>query len=95
MYLRGYEFLPISLEHSSASEFTIVDNKILPPFNCIPALGNQVAKDIVAAREVEPFSSKEDLRKRGKVSQSIVETMEEMGILKNLPEEEQLNLFGF
>lgn len=95
MYLRGYEFMPISLEKSSATEFLILDNKILPPFNCIPALGEQVAKEIVEARNEAPFSSKEDLRKRGKVSQSIIDTMDEMGILKGLPEEEQLNLFAF
>ena len=95
MYLRGYEFMPISLEKSSAAEFLILDNKILPPFNCIPALGEQVAKEIVEARNEAPFSSKEDLRKRGMVSQSIIDTMDEMGILKGLPEEEQLNLFAF
>ena len=95
MYLRGYEFMPISLEKSSATEFLILDNKILPPFNCIPALGEQVAKEIVEARNEAPFSSKEDFRKRGKVSQSIIDTMDEMGILKGLPEEEQLNLFAF
>lgn len=95
MYLRGFEFLPISLSDSSATEFKIVDGKILPPFNCIPALGNQVAKLIVQAREKGPFTSKEDLRKRAKVSQTLVETMENMGILKDLPEEEQISLFSF
>lgn len=95
MYLRGYEFLPISLTESDAYEFKIVDGKLLPPFNCIPALGNQVAKEIVQAREEAPFTSKEDLKKRGKVSQSVIETMEEMKMLENLPDEEQINLFTF
>ncbi len=95
MYLRGYEFLPIDLMRSSATEFQIVDGKILPPFNCIPALGNNVAKQIVRAREENPFTSKEDLRKRGKISATIMETMDDMGILKGLPEEEQLSLFSF
>lgn len=95
MYLRGFEFLPISLAESSAAEFKMVGGKILPPFNCIPALGNQVAKLIVQAREKGPFTSKEDLRKRAKVSQTLIETMESMGILKGLPEEEQISLFSF
>ena len=37
----------------------------------------------------------EDLKKRGKVSQSIIDTMDEMGILHGMPEEEQINLFSF
>ena len=95
MYLRGFEFLPISLTQSSATEFRMVDGKILPPFNCIPALGTQVAKMIVQARESGDFTSKEDLRKRAKVSQTLIETMETMGILQGLPEEEQISLFSF
>lgn len=95
MYLRGMEFLPIDLNRSSAAEFIMEDGKLRPPFNCIPALGNSVARQIVQARDEAPFTSKEDLKKRGKVSQTLIETMEDMGILKGLPEEEQLSLFGF
>lgn len=95
MYLRGLKFLPIDLNKSSASEFLMEDGALRPPFNCIPALGNTVAKEIVEARREHPFTSKEDLKKRGKVSQSIIDTMDEMGILHGMPEEEQINLFSF
>ncbi len=95
MYLRGFEFLPISLTDSSATEFLIVDGKLLPPFNCVPALGNTVAKSIAEARAAAPFTSKEDLKRRAKVSTTLVETMESLGILKGLPDEEQMNLFAF
>ena len=84
MYLRGLKFLPIDLNKSSASEFLMEDGALRPPFNCIPALGNTVAKEIVEARREHPFTSKEDLKKRGKVSQSIIDTMDEMGILHGL-----------
>ena len=73
----------------------MVDGKLLPPFNCIPALGDAVAKEIVRARGEHLFTSKEDLKKRGKVSQSIIDTMDSMGILKNMPDEEQISLFSF
>lgn len=95
MHLRGLKFLPIDLNKSSASEFLMEDGALRPPFNCIPALGNTVAKEIVEARREHPFTSKEDLKKRGKVSQSIIDTMDEMGILHGMPEEEQINLFSF
>ena len=90
MYLRGLSFLPIDLEKSDASQFLMVDGKLLPPFNCIPSLGDAVAKEIVLARQDHPFTSKEDLKKRGKVSQSIIDTLDSMGVLKGLPEEEQM-----
>ena len=54
-----------------------------------------MAAEIVEARKENPFTSKEDLKKRGKVSQSIVESMEEMGMLHGMPDEEQINLFSF
>ena len=95
MYLRGLSFLPIDLEKSDASQFLMVDGKLLPPFNCIPALGDAAAKEIVLARQDHPFTSKEDLKKRGKVSQSIIDTLDSMGVLKGLPEEEQMSLFAF
>lgn len=95
MYLRGLSFLPIDLEKSDASQFLMVDGKLLPPFNCIPALGDAVAKEIVLARQDHPFTSKEDLKKRGKVSQSIIDTLDSMGVLNGLPEEEQMSLFAF
>lgn len=88
MYLRGMEFLPISLEKSEATAFKIEDGKLLPPFNCIPALGNAAAGEIVKVRNEHLFTSKADLKKRGKVSQSIIDTMEYMGILKGLPAED-------
>lgn len=88
MYLRGMEFLPVSLEKSEATAFKIEDGKLLPPFNCIPALGNAAAGEIVKARNEHLFTSKADLKKRGKVSQSIIDTMEYMGILKGLPGED-------
>lgn len=94
MYLRGFEFLNIDLNRSAPSEFLMVDGKLLPPFNTVPALGNAVAGEIVKAREDHPFTSKEDLKKRGKVSQAIVDTLEAMGVLKGLPDEEQISLFS-
>ena len=95
MYLRGLKFLPVDLQKSDATQFLMEDGCLRPPFNCIPALGNTVAAEIVEARKENPFTSKEDLKKRGKVSQSIVESMEEMGMLHGMPDEEQINLFSF
>ena len=94
MVQRGFRFKPIDLARSHVRDFVVEDGMLLPPLSCVPGLGETVAEEIVAARENGPFTSKEDLRKRGKVSQTIVETLTEMGALEGMPDEEQLNLFG-
>ena len=91
---RGIKFLPVDLYHSDATVWTCKnDTEIYPPFNAIEGLGDTVAKQIVAEREKQPFISIEDVQKRGKVSQTLIAKMQEMGILKDLPESNQLSLF--
>ena len=63
------------------------------PNNAIEGLGDTVAKAIVAEREKQPFISIEDVQKRGKVSKTLIDKMTEMGILKDLPDSNQLSLF--
>lgn len=94
MSLRGYEFMNVDVRYSAATKFTIRDGKILPPFTAIDGLGESVAEQIVAARDVQPFSSKADLRIRGKVGQTLIDVMAEEGCLGDLPEDEQIDLFA-
>ncbi|MGX7108383.1 PolC-type DNA polymerase III [Facklamia miroungae] len=93
MLERGLSFQMIDLEKSDASNFIIDGESLIPPFRSIPGLGAGAAKSIVQAREEAPFISKEDLQKRGKVSKTIMEYLEENGVLANLPDEDQLSLF--
>ena len=55
--------------------------------------GRERAKQLVRAREEGEFLSKTELRKRGGLSSTLVEKMDEMGILGNMPEDNQLSLF--
>ncbi|MBF0843142.1 hypothetical protein IR117_00805, partial [Streptococcus danieliae] len=59
----------------------------------LEGLGENVAKQLVAAREEGEFLSKTELRKRGGLSSTLVDKMNEMGILGNMPEDNQLSLF--
>ncbi|WP_439957176.1 PolC-type DNA polymerase III [Lentilactobacillus kosonis] len=93
MLERGYEFKMVDLDKSDASEWLIDGNTLIAPFDSVPGLGLNVAKQIVAAREDRPFISKEDLAKRGKVSKTLIEFMTENNILTGLPDENQLSLF--
>lgn len=90
---RGFSFKNIDLYRSQATEFIIDGNSLIPPFNAIPGLGENVALNIVRAREEGEFLSKEDLQQRGKVSKTILEYLESRGCLDSLPDHNQLSLF--
>ena len=91
---RGIKFLNVDLYKSDATVWVAKnDTEIYPPFNAIEGLGDTVAKAIVAEREKQPFISIEDVQKRGKVSKTLIDKMTEMGILKDLPDSNQLSLF--
>ena len=91
---RGIKFLNVDLYNSEATVWVAKgDNEIYPPFNAIEGLGDTVAKNIVAEREKGKFISIEDVQKRAKVSQTLIEKMKDMKILEGLPESNQLSLF--
>jgi len=93
---RGFSFERIDLYKSSADEFLVNGNKLIPPFNSIPGLGTNAAKNIVIAREEGEFLSKEDLQQRSKISKTVLEYLDKQGCLQNLPDQNQLSLFdGF
>ncbi|MEG0439932.1 MAG: PolC-type DNA polymerase III, partial [Solibacillus sp.] len=90
---RGMSFKKIDLYRSHASEFIIEGNSLIPPFDSIPGLGTNVAKQIVEARKNGEFLSKEDLQQRGRVSKTLIEYMDDLGCLEGMPDANQLSLF--
>ena len=92
-YARGFEFLPIDPAASDPIKFSVVDGKLLPPLNSIEGMGNTAAISLSDAAKEGPFLSKQDVRTRGKVSQTIVDYMVQLGIFKDLPEDNQLSIF--
>lgn len=58
-------------------------------------LGDNTAISIVEARKDGEFISIEELVERTRLNSQNIERMRELGILKNLPEKNQLNLFDF
>lgn len=93
MLERGYKFGKLDLYRSDATEFIIDEDTLIPPFVALEGLGENVAKQVVRARKDGEFLSKTELRKRGGLSSTLVEKMSDMGILGNLPEDNQLSLF--
>lgn len=92
-YARGFDFLPIDLYRSEAVKFTIVGDKLLPPFSSIDGMGGIAAEALALAAKDGPFISKDDIAGRAKVSRSTLDVMGELGLLGDLPESNQLSIF--
>ena len=99
-YARGFEFLKIDLYQSDAIKFQVVEDKLLPPFSVIEGMGGIAAEALAVAARAETergekFLSKDDIRQKAKVSQTVLDTMAELGLLGGLPESNQLSIFDF
>ena len=93
MYARGFEFVPIDIFRAKSRAFQIVDGKLMPSLNSIDGLGEKAADAIVEAAKDGPFLSKDDFRQRTKVSKTIIDLMDSMHLLGDLPESNQISLF--
>ena len=97
MVLRGYFFRNIDLNRSASNEFIVDpdnDHYLIPPFTSIDGLGENVADTVVEARKHGAFLSKEDLQRRTSLSGTLIKTLESMGVLEGLQDENQMSLFG-
>ncbi len=59
----------------------------------IDGLGEKAADAIVEAAKDGPFLSKDDFRQRTKVSKTIIDLMDSLGLLGDLPESNQISIF--
>ena len=95
MYARGIRVLPVDLYKSDATRFQMTPEGILPPFSALQGLGASAAKNIVAARDGQPFLSQVELKIRAGVSKAVIEILEGHGVLEGLEASSQLSLFQF
>jgi DNA polymerase-3 subunit alpha (Gram-positive type) len=95
MYERGLNFDKIDLYESDPIKFKVTKDCLLkPPLNSIPGLGTVAAQAIADGRKDGEFSSKDDLRIRGKVGKATMEILEKAGCLEGMTESNQLSLFA-
>ena len=90
---RGFSFQKVDLYRSSATDFIVNGNSLIPPFNVVGGLGTNAALNIVKAREDGEFLSKEDLRERSRISKTVLQYLDDHGCLEGMEEENQLSLF--
>jgi DNA polymerase-3 subunit alpha (Gram-positive type) len=93
MYARGFSFHRLDLYRAHATRCSIIDGKIMPPLNSVGGLGDTQAIAVEEETKKGPFLSKDDFRERTKVSKTIIDLLEEMGVLKDIPESNQISLF--
>jgi len=93
-YLRGLEFLPISIYESHATKFLIKDGKILPPFVAVSGLGESAAWDIMEGRKDKEFLSIEEFSLAcPKVSKTHIQMLKDAGAFGDLPDTSQVSFF--
>ncbi|MDQ0299169.1 DNA polymerase-3 subunit alpha (Gram-positive type) [Salibacterium salarium] len=90
---RGYHFQKVDLYRSSANEFVVDGDSLIPPFDSLDGVGTNAALNIVKARSDGEFLSKEDLQQRSKATKTVIEHLDLHGCLEGLPESNQLSLF--
>ncbi|SDX89305.1 DNA polymerase III, alpha chain [Ruminococcaceae bacterium YAD3003] len=95
MYARGITFAPITLNDSLGKKFAKAGPKLIrPPFCAIPAVSPANGEAIEKARAEAPFKNRDDFMKRTGVGQSVTQKLLDYGgILDDLPESAQINLF--
>ncbi|WP_270646685.1 PolC-type DNA polymerase III [Paeniclostridium hominis] len=94
MYARDIKIIPVDIYKSDAKKFQVVGEKtLLPPMIALQGVGENAAINIQKERENGEFISKEDLRKRTKISKTVIETLTNHGSLENMSDENQLSLF--
>lgn len=93
MYARGLEFMPIDLYRAKANRFQIIDGKLMPALNCIEGMGDKAAEAVVDAAKQGKFLSKDDFRDRTKVSKTVIDLMDDLGLFGDIPQSNQFSLF--
>ena len=95
MYERGIEFAPIDIFTAKSRLFQVVGDKIMPSLKSIDGMGEKAADAVVEAAKDGPFLSRDDFRDRTKCPQGVIDTLNELGLLGEIPESNQISLFDF
>ncbi len=93
MYARGFEFIPIDIYKAKAAKFQIIDGKLMPPLSSIEGMGERAAEAVEAEAEHGKYLSRDDFRQRTKVSKTVIDLMNDLGLFGDIPESNQLSLF--
>ena len=90
---RGCEFAEPVLGEAEACRFSVVDGKIMLPFNAVSGIGDTAAESLPAAFKERPFSTIDDVRARTRLTGTNIEDLKNHGLFAGLPESAQISIF--
>ena len=93
MMARKIEFLPVDIYKSEAKMFKVENGKIRLPFSSLPGVGGAAADSLAETGKHTEYLSIEDMQIKTKVTKAVIETLKDVGVLKDLPESSQMSLF--
>jgi DNA polymerase-3 subunit alpha (Gram-positive type) len=100
MYVRGFKFVEIDIYKSDVRKFKIAKDEdgnelgLLPPLCAIQGFGETAAQSLVKAREDGVFHTLEEMSARTGIGKKTIESLKECGVLKGIPDTNQLSLFN-
>ncbi|MBQ6389174.1 MAG: PolC-type DNA polymerase III [Mogibacterium sp.] len=93
MFSRGYEFSEPVLGIAEACRFSVVDGKVMLPFNAVSGIGDTAAESLVAAYKDRAFTTIDDVRSRTRLSGTNIDDLKRHGLFAGLPESAQMSIF--
>ncbi|MBQ8569124.1 MAG: PolC-type DNA polymerase III [Oscillospiraceae bacterium] len=93
MMARGLEFLPIDIYHSDGLRYLPENGKLRLPFCSAAGIGGNAAVALREAALKGPFLSIDEVQERSGVGKSVIEVLESIGAMADLPKSAQTTLF--
>ncbi len=93
MLARGCKFLTVDLKKSDATKYLIEPDGIRLPFIAIKGVGENAARCLFEAAHDRDFIAADEMLAYKGISASLLDTLEQVGALGDMPKESQVSLF--